>query len=152
MPCAVNGVISQALLDTGAEATIISKDLYSRSKTHVNKLEPTQKPDLGANNMPLEVVEKTEVTIQLGAIRAQHKVLVCRGLVQQVLIGIDFLAAHKCITNFDTNTVFSKGEPNQITVAETVTLSRNMVADIPWLSRMYGGAGTSGHKFGNIFC
>ena len=133
-----NGVKSQALLDTVAEATIISEDLYSRSKTHLNKLEPTQKPVLGANNMPLDVVGKTEVTIQLGGIRAQHKVLVCRGLVQQVLIGIDFLTAHKCIINFDTNTVYSKGEPNKIvfgcldkvyriTVAATVT-SPNMVA------------------------
>ena len=34
LPCDVNGVKSQALLDTGAEATIISEDLYSRSKTH----------------------------------------------------------------------------------------------------------------------
>ena len=47
LPCAVNGVKSQDLLDTGAEATIISEDLYSRSKTHINKLEPTQKPVLG---------------------------------------------------------------------------------------------------------
>ena len=59
-----------------------------------------------------------------------------------MLIGIDFLTAHKCIINFDTNTVYSKGGPNKIvfgcldkvyriTVAETVTLSPNMVADIP---------------------
>ena len=92
--------------------------------------------------MPLDVVGETEVTIQLGAIRAKHKVLVCRGLAQQVLIGIDFLTAHKCIINFDTNTVYSKEGPNRmvfgcldrvyrITVAETVTLSPNMVADIP---------------------
>ena len=58
MPCAVNGVKSQALLDTGAEATIISEDLYSRSKTHINKLERTQKPVLGASNMPLDAVGK----------------------------------------------------------------------------------------------
>ena len=137
LPCVVNGVKSQALLDTGVRATIISEDLYCRSKTHINKLEPTKKSVLGANNMPLDFVGKTEVTIQLGGIRAQHKVLVCRGLVQQVLIGIDFLTAHKCILNFDTNIVYSKGEPNKIvfgcldkvyriTVAETVTLSPNI--------------------------
>ena len=80
MPCHVNGVKSQALLDTGAEVRIISEDLYSRFKTHINKLEPALKPVLGANNMPLDVVRETEVTIQLGAIRAKHKVLVCRGL------------------------------------------------------------------------
>ena len=131
LPGAVNGIKSQALLD-----------LYSRSKAPINKLGPTQKPVLGANNMPLDVVGKTEVTIQLGGIRAQHKVLVCRGLARQLLIGIDFLTTHKCIINFDANTVYSKGEPNRmvvgcldkvyrITVAETVTLSPNMVADIP---------------------
>ena len=76
LPCDVNGVKSQALLDTGAEATIISEDLYSRSKTHINKLEPALKLVLGANNMPLDVVGETDATIQLGAIRAKHKVLV----------------------------------------------------------------------------
>ena len=34
LPCDANGVKSQALIDTGAEAPIISEDLYSRSKTH----------------------------------------------------------------------------------------------------------------------
>ena len=36
--------------------------------------------------------------------------LVCRELPQQVLIGVDFLTAHKCIINVDTNTVYSKGD------------------------------------------
>ena len=59
-----------------------------------------------------------------------------------MFIGIDFLMTHKCIINFDNYTVYSKGDPNstvfgpldkvyRITVAETVTLSPNMVADIP---------------------
>jgi len=50
-----------------------------------------------------------------------------------VLIGIEFLTAHKCVINFDTNTVYSKGEPSKmvvgcldkvyrITVAKTVNL------------------------------
>ena len=56
----------------------------------MNKLEATQKPVLGANNMTLDVVEKTVVTIQLGGIRAWHKVLMGWGLPQQVLIGIEF--------------------------------------------------------------
>ena len=111
--CAVNGVKSQALLDNGAEATIISKDLYSHSKTPINKLEPTQKPVLGANNMPLHVVGKTEVTIQLGGIKARHKVLVCRGLAQQVLIGIDFLTTHKCIISLTLTLSTVRGNPTE---------------------------------------
>ena len=33
LPCDVNGFKPQALLETDAEATTISEDLYSRSKT-----------------------------------------------------------------------------------------------------------------------
>ena len=141
MPCRVNGVLSHALLDTGAEATIISDDMYRCINTYTSQLEPPRKPFLGANNLPLDVGEKV-LTIKLVGIKAQHRVLVCRGLPQQVLIGIDFRMAHKCIINFDNNTVYSKGGPckmvfrpldkvYRITVAETVTLSPNMVADIP---------------------
>ena len=144
MPCSVNGVLSHALLDTGAEATIISDDIYHCIDSNTNKLEPPRKAVLGANNMPLDVVGETELTLELGGVKAQHNVLVCRGLPQQVLIGIDFLVAHKCIINFDNNTVYSKGGPSKlvfgpldkvyrITVAETVTLSPSMVADIPCL-------------------
>ena len=133
-----------ALWQMDEEATIISEDQYSSPsyKTHITKLEPTQKPVLGANNMPLDVVGKTEETIELGKIGAQHKVLVCQGLAKQVLIGMDFLTAHKCIIDFNTNTVYSKGGPKRvafgcvdrvyrITGAETVKLSPNMVANIP---------------------
>ena len=101
--------------------------------------------------MPLDVVGETELTLELGSIKAQHKVIVCRVLPQQVLIGIDFLMTHKCIINF-VLTVYNKGDPNRmvygpldkvyrITVAETVTLSPNMVADIPCVIE-----GVSGHK------
>ena len=106
MPCRVNGVLSYALLDTGAEATIISDDIYHRINMNASKLEPPRKPVFGANNLPLDVVGETELTLELGSIKAQHKVLVCRGLPQQVLIGIDFLMTHKCIINFDNNTVY----------------------------------------------
>ena len=153
MPCRVNGVLSYGLLDTGAEATIISDDIYHCNYTNTSKLEPAQKPVLGANNLPLDVVGETVLTLELGSIKAQHKVLVCRGLLQQVLIGIDFLMTHKCIIiNFDNNTVYSNGDPDRmmfgpldkvyrITVTETVILSPNIVADIPCVIE-----GVSGHK------
>ena len=110
--------------------------------TKTSKLEPPRKPVFWTNNLPLDVVGETELTLELGSIKAQLKVLVCCGLPQQVLIGIDFPMTRNCIINFENNTVYSKGDPNsmvfgpldevyRITVAETVTLSPNMVADIP---------------------
>ena len=66
MPCHGNGVLSHALLDTGAEATIISDDMYCCINTNTSKLEPPRKPVLGANNMPLDVVGEKVLTIELG--------------------------------------------------------------------------------------
>ena len=84
-----------ALVQT--EATIISDDIYHRINTDTSKLELPRKPVLGANNLPLDVVGETDWTLELGIIKTKHKVLVCRGLPQHVLIGIDFLMTHKCI-------------------------------------------------------
>ena len=72
MPCRVNGVLSYALLDTGAEATIISDDIYHRINMNASKLEPPRKPVFGANNLPLDVVAETELTLELGSIKAQQ--------------------------------------------------------------------------------
>ena len=92
--CKVNGFECHALLDTPTEATI--------------KLQPQHKPVLGANNMPLDVLGEVENTLQIGGITAQHGVFVCRGLTQEILVGIDFLRTHKCVLNFDAGAVYTK--------------------------------------------
>ena len=140
--CKVNGFECHALLDTGAEATIISEVVFNHVKSSLCKLHSQHKPVLGANNMPLDVLGEVEITLQLGGVTAQHRVFVCRGLAQEILVGIDFLRTHKCVLNFDTGTVYTKEGPSKmvfghldkvcrITVAETITLSPNMVANIP---------------------
>ena len=69
---------------------------------------------------------------------------------EEILVGIDFLRTHKCVLNFDTRTVYFKKGPSKmvfgypdkvcrITVAETITLSPNMVADIPCQVHEAGG-------------
>ncbi len=131
-----------SLLDTGAQATIISDILYYRVRSCAEKLLPQQKSFLGANNMPLDILGSVKVTIKLGGIVAQHMVFVCGVLAQEVLVGKNFLRTHKCVLNFDTETVNTKEGPSKmvfghlvkvcrITVAETVTLLPNMVSDIP---------------------
>ena len=140
--CKVNGFECHALLDTGAEATIISEVVYNHAKSSLCKLQSQHKPVLGANNMPLDVLGEVEITLQLGGVTAQHRVFVCRGLAQEILVDIDFLRTHKCVLNFDTGTVYTKEGPSKmvfghldkvcrITVAKTITLSPNMVANIP---------------------
>ena len=89
--CKVNGFECHALLDTWVEATIISEVVYSRVKGSLCKLQPQHKPVLGANNMPLDVLGEVGITLQLGGVTAQHRVLVCRDLTQEILVGIDFV-------------------------------------------------------------
>jgi len=86
--CKVNGFECHALLDTGAEATIISEVVCNFVKSPLCKLQPQHKPVLGANNMPVDVLGEVEITFQLGSVTAQHRVFVCRGLTQEILVGI----------------------------------------------------------------
>lgn len=119
--CEVNGIKSQALFNTGAEALIIMDDLYYQANTCVSKLEPRQKPVLGAKNMPT----------QLGRIRAQDKVLVCCGLLQQVLIGIDVLTAHKCILILTLTLSTVRGEePRKMVFGDLDRVYRITVASL----------------------
>ena len=107
--------------------------------------------------MPLDVVGETEVTFSWALSGLSIKCW-CAERAQQVLSGINFLSAYKCIINFDTNTVYNKEGLNKmdhgcldrvyrITVAETVPLSPHMVADIPC-----GCTGTSEQVFRKVFC
>ena len=50
---------------TQAQKQQLSARTYTIKVTHVSKLEPTKKPVLGTNKMPLNVVGETGVTIQL---------------------------------------------------------------------------------------
>ena len=121
LACEVNGIKSQALFNTGAEALIIMDDLYYQANTCVSKLEPRQKPVLGAKNMPT----------QLGRIRAQDKVLVCCGLLQQVLIGIDVLTAHKYILILTLTLSTVRGEePRKMVFGDLDRVYRITVASL----------------------
>ena len=131
LPCEVNGIKSQALFNTGAEALIIRDDLYYQANTCVSKLEPRQKPVFGAKNMPPNVVGETGVTTQLGRIRAQDTVLVCCGLLQQVLIGIDVLTAHKCILILTLTLSTVRGEePGKMVFGDLDRVYRITVASL----------------------
>ena len=86
--CQFNGVKCQAFLDTRVEATIITEVLYHCVENPLGSLQLQQKPVLGAHNLPLDDLGEVEVTLLLGGTTAQCKVFVCRGLTQEILVGI----------------------------------------------------------------
>ena len=96
-------------MDTGAAATIIHNDVFSRIKTKANTLRRTHQPILGANNKPLDVRGTTVLEISLDGITTQHTVYVCNDLTQELLLGADFLQANNCIVDFNTNSLVVRG-------------------------------------------
>ena len=52
--CLVNGVSRQALIDTGAQVTVISDELFNCLAINSD----SHSPVLGANNLPLDIVGK----------------------------------------------------------------------------------------------
>ena len=130
--------------------TVISESLFNSiaSLSH----EAQNKTILRANNLLLNIMGKTVVTIQLGGTRTLHKVYVCRDLAQDILVGVDFLKAHRCVLNFESeNLSTSLGVAKmsfqglnhvcRVRVAETVMLAPSMVADIP--CQIQGNTGVS---------
>ena len=97
---------------------------------------------LGANNLPLDIVGEAMVVLEIGDVKATHRVYVCTGLSHDLLVGIDFFRGHKCVLDFAKGTVSTgQGEAKmsfhslnhvcRVQVADTVTLAPNMVIDIP---------------------
>ena len=82
------------------------------------------------------------MTIQLGGTKANHRVYGYRGLAQDILVGVDFFKTHKCVLNFNTDTLYTgKGETKisfqslnqvyRVRAAETIVLAPTMVTDVP---------------------
>ena len=79
MECLVHGVSRQALIDSGAQVTVISEELFNCLATNSEILQPHRSPVLGANNLPLDIVGEAKVVLEIGDIKAPHRVYVCRG-------------------------------------------------------------------------
>ena len=120
--------------------TVISESLFNSIASL--SLEAQNKTILRANNLPLNIMGETVVAIQLRGTRTLHKVYVCRDLAQDILVGVDFFKAHRCVLNFESETLstglgmakMSFQDLNhvcRVRVAETVMLAYSKVADIP---------------------
>ena len=130
--------------------TVISESLFKSIASL--SLEAQNKTIIGAINLPLNIMGETVVTIQLGGTRTPHKVYVCRDLAQDILVGVDFFKAHRCVLNFESEILptglgvvkmLFQGLNHvcQVRVAETVMLAPSMVADIP--RQIQGNSGVS---------
>ena len=101
IPCSVNGYPTKALLDTGAEVSLLSFDVYGKLQ---------EKPPLSekykltgvAKNMNMNAWMLKGVNICFGSQSQKWNVLVA-SIKDPLIIGIDFLCHFGAILDFDKN-------------------------------------------------
>ena len=92
----INTLPQRALVDTGAQFTVISQRLYERIKSgraKPMKHKPCQSELRAANNTTVEVVGTAEVDIRIGGLVIPFEVKIVTNLAENVLIGLDLLQA-----------------------------------------------------------
>ena len=141
MNCRVNGYYVKALVDTRAAVTIMHEDLLARVRNKGTQVRRATKTIVGANNTPLNIIGIAEIDISVCGNSVTHDVLICNDLAQAMLIGVDFLKPHKCVIDFEKNTLRIKREEetlsysnerkvSRVTIAQSVVLPANLMITI----------------------
>ena len=91
-----------AILDTGAQHTVIQENHYRRLPKECKlSMDVTARSDLrAANGAPIHMVGKARIKLKLGEQEFVQLFLVVKNLARPMLLGNDFLAAHKAEINY----------------------------------------------------
>ena len=91
-----------AILDTGAQHTVIQEAHYRRLPTECKlSIDTTAWRDLrAANGAPIHMVGKADIKLKLGENEFVQQFLVVKNLARPMLLGNDFLATHKAEINY----------------------------------------------------
>ena len=129
----VNGRIFKACLDSGSGVTLMSEVAWKSLGQAV--LEPVRARRIKAvNGQGLETLGTMRVRIKVGSIDTETDVLVVAGVVEDFLLGTDFLRDHKCVMDFSTGKLSAAGveipmsEPARMVepIVRRVTLTRDV--------------------------
>ena len=97
----VDGRQTEMLVDTGSAVTIAREDVWKGTlQSDWSLLTTSPQPAVAANGQELDLLGKSETTIRVDLAK-KHTVLIARGLVQECLLGADFLQKHRCVVDLD---------------------------------------------------
>ena len=107
----VHGVGVQALIDTGAWATMLAYPAFLRiNEHHKLKLHKTSKTFHGATGTQLKVYGcLKEIPIRLGKHAFRTDIIVCTLVGTEALLGMDFLRRHRAIVDIGRSTITLHG-------------------------------------------
>ena len=101
----INGVTVSISVDTGAAATVLSKEVWDRVNTAGAELDPvgTGVGLVGVQGSPLHLHGSTQQQLQLQGEIFPVKMIVADALMSDVILGRDFLKTHGCIVELSKN-------------------------------------------------
>ena len=85
------------LVDTGSSVTLLHEKVWKEAVQERRKLQPSTGPVKAVNGENLPICGQAEVSFQVGEYVGVHKVLVVREMIQERLLGTDFLEKGHCV-------------------------------------------------------
>ena len=90
------------LVDTGSAVTIVGERVWKLACGNTYHIEePPSSPIVTANGDPLVLLGRSEASLSIGGLDIRYPVLVARDLVQECILGADFLECFKCVVNIE---------------------------------------------------
>ena len=107
----INGHPVSMLVDTGSAVTILHANAWKLSNSsNSTSLREPERPVIAANGENLALLGKATVSVQIGKTCVQHLVLVADNLMQECLLGADFLTNKGCIVDLQRHVMITRGE------------------------------------------
>ena len=101
----IEGFGVSMLVDTGSSVTLIHKAVWNKVKIKVkSSLSPCTVPVMAVNGEELKVAGEIDLHLQIGTHQGKHKVLVVEQMLQQCLLGTDYLEKQKCLIDLGKRT------------------------------------------------
>ena len=132
----VNGVSANILVDTGAATTVLSKDMWDRSREQGAKLRSvTDRKLVSVQGTPLRLHGKAYIQIELPPEKFWIDVIVADTPTADVILGRDFLRSQRCSIEMkdasDVLHVKSRGQSVAMAAEQTAhdTVSLNVILE-----------------------
>jgi hypothetical protein len=106
----VAGRQTEMLVDTGSAVIIVREDVWRGTlQSDWSWLVTSPQPAVAANGQELDLLGQRDTVIHVGGLAKKHTVLIAKGLVQECLLGADFLQKHRCVVDLDKRVLSAGG-------------------------------------------
>lgn len=121
----VRGRPTKMLVNFGSAVSILHQDAWRASTTAAAacQLDTAVPPVVAANGGAINILGRTNVTIEVAGLKVDFPFLVAEKLTQECILGADFLRQHKCVIDLNKQILRGGGASADIESVTNTTLS-----------------------------